>query len=88
MSGLRPFMTIGRDPACTVVVDDPYVSNLHAKISQAPDGSVWIEDLGATNPPQVVRGDVVLTASRPVELRPGDRIRIGRTMFDVPDFSR
>ena len=38
----------GRSPSCTVRLEDPYVSDDHARISRANSG--WlIEDLGSTN---------------------------------------
>src|SRR5690625_4137877 len=41
-------ITIGRDPACTLVLDDTYASTRHARIFPG-DGSWFVEDLGSTN---------------------------------------
>lgn len=71
-------MTMGRAPGCTIVVDDTYVSQLHARVYKAEDG--WhVEDIGSTNG-TFLNGDQ-LTSSRPV--RRGDRIQLGNAVMEV-----
>jgi DNA-binding response OmpR family regulator len=41
-------ITIGRDPACTVRLDSPYVSRLHARI-EVRGGAAVLVDLGSRN---------------------------------------
>ena len=41
--------TIGRSPEATVMVDDPGVSRLHARIRRGDAGSFEVEDLGSKN---------------------------------------
>src|SRR5215204_4265788 len=41
--------TIGRSPDATVMVDDPGVSRLHARIRRNAAGSFEVEDLGSKN---------------------------------------
>lgn len=42
-------VTFGRDPACTIVIDNPVVSARHARVGRMPGGSLYVEDLGSTN---------------------------------------
>lgn len=68
-------LTIGRHPACEMVIEDQYVSRQHARLDR--QGSVWmIVDLNSTSGTYVNRMRVT---RRP--LRPGDQIRIGRTVL-------
>jgi hypothetical protein len=66
-------LTIGRSAAAGLVVRDPHVSRLHARIDAA-DGEVRLCDLESRNGTSV--------NARPIEgsvtLKPGDEIRIGR----------
>lgn len=39
---------LGRDPSCTVLIDDPVVSRRHARVHRDAEG-VWLEDLGLRN---------------------------------------
>lgn len=41
-------LTIGRDPACNVMIPDRQVSRYHARLISQPDG-VMLEDLGSKN---------------------------------------
>lgn len=41
--------TIGRSPDATVMVDDPGVSRLHARIRRSDNGTFEVEDLGSKN---------------------------------------
>lgn len=42
-------VTLGRDPACTIVIDNPVVSARHARIAKSHPAGLYIEDLGSTN---------------------------------------
>jgi pSer/pThr/pTyr-binding forkhead associated (FHA) protein len=71
-------LTIGRAPGCSVVFDEQYVSQVHARIFRR-DGAVFAEDLGSTNGTWV-------NGSRAVgqmPARPGDRIQIGNVVMEV-----
>lgn len=71
-------ITIGRSADCTVVIDDDYASNHHARIS--PHESGWmIEDLGSTNGTYVQRTRVTGAMSLPI----GTPIRIGKTVMEL-----
>lgn len=73
--------SIGRDPSCDIVLDDPYVSLRHATITQRDDGSVWLEDVGALNGIWV---NGVPYVHGPIRVRSGDRLRFGKTDVIVP----
>lgn len=68
-------LTVGRAPENDLVLDDPFVSTLHARLERR-GAVVTVEDLGSTN------GTFV--NERPVQredLTPGARLRIGETVF-------
>lgn len=69
---------VGRSPGCTLVLDDDYSSNRHARFFPK-DGTWWVEDLGSTNG-TVVAGDRV---TQPVQVPPGTPVRIGQTVIEL-----
>lgn len=69
---------IGRSPGCTLVLDDDYSSNRHARIYPA-DGRWYVEDLGSTNGTYL--GTRQITDPVPVEI--GQPIRIGQTVIEL-----
>ncbi|MFH5821372.1 FHA domain-containing protein [Georgenia sp. AZ-5] len=69
---------VGRSPSCTLVLDDDYSSNRHARFFPQ-EGSWWVEDLGSTNG-TVVSGERI---SQPVEVRAGTPVRIGQTLIEL-----
>lgn len=71
-------LTIGRAEKCHVALDDPYVSQVHARIF-AKDGSYMIEDMGSTNGTYVNRRRI----TAPAELNRGDRVKIGKTVLEM-----
>jgi pSer/pThr/pTyr-binding forkhead associated (FHA) protein len=68
---------IGRSASSHIVIDDTYASQQHARVFDT-GGSFHVEDLGSTNG-TYVNGRKI---SYPLELRPGDRIKIGKTVFE------
>ncbi|MFN2537302.1 MAG: FHA domain-containing protein [Mycobacteriales bacterium] len=71
-------VTLGRAHDSTLVLDDDYASNKHARLVPTADG--WtLEDLGSTN------GTYVGTAkvSRPTLVPVGTAIRIGKTVLEL-----
>lgn len=75
--------TLGRRAAeNSIVVDDPYVSGRHADIT-ASGGSISIVDVGSTNG-TLVNG-VKIEPGVPVEIRLGDEITVGQTVFRLED---
>ncbi|RLB53903.1 MAG: GGDEF domain-containing protein [Deltaproteobacteria bacterium] len=71
----RDLITIGRDPANTIQVDQENVSRQHAKLERISP-SVFIEDLGSTNGTYL--NDLAIKRER---LRHGDLIKIGGVVF-------
>lgn len=71
-------MTLGRAPGCTVVIDDTYASQIHARVAAGPDG-IHVEDLGSTNG-TTCNGQAV---TGPRRLRPGDRIGVGTVVLEL-----
>jgi S1-C subfamily serine protease len=72
-------VTIGRDPAADVFIDDPRASRPHARITVDAGGSATIEDLGSTNG-TFVNG---VRIQGPTPLRDADAIALGNTRLVV-----
>lgn len=69
---------LGRADSCTLVIDDDYASNQHARLS--PHGPDWfLEDLGSTNGTYLDRSRV----TTPVKVEAGTPIRIGKTVIEL-----
>lgn len=69
---------IGRAPECTLVLEDDYASNRHARFTF--NQGVWmIEDLGSTNGTFLGRSRV----EAPTPVDPGVPVRIGRTVLEL-----
>ena len=69
---------LGRNPECTLVLDDDFASGRHARIFRRDD-KWFVEDLGSTN--GTFLGANKLTAPVPVEV--GSTLRIGKTIFEL-----
>lgn len=54
-----PPLVIGRDLACDIVLNDPYVAARHATLSLQEDGSVSVDDLATVN--RLIVGDERVT---------------------------
>lgn len=71
-------MTIGRASKCHLVLDDTYVSQIHARIYAKGDAFI-LEDLGSTNGTYLNRRRI----TAPTELQRGDRVKIGKTVLEL-----
>jgi pSer/pThr/pTyr-binding forkhead associated (FHA) protein len=71
-------LIIGRGPKCQVVLDDSYVSQMHARLF-ARGEAFMVEDLGSTNGTYLNRRKV----TAPTELRRGDQVKIGKTVLEM-----
>ena len=67
-----PIVVVGRGTEADIIVDEPLVSRLHARIERRGD-SFFLLDLGSTNLTRV-NGEVVVER----ELKDGDQIRFAR----------
>ena len=72
---------IGRHAECQISLDDPMVSRRHALLVVEPDGTVFLEDLGARNG-VIVNGDRVQGTTR---LAVGDVVQIGGQRLTLGD---
>jgi len=70
-------VAIGRAEDSGILIDDTYASQQHARVF-SDSGSFFVEDLGSTNG-TYLNGRKITHA---MELRPGDRIKIGKTVFE------
>ena len=70
-------LTVGRSPDNDVVIDDPTVSRLHARISPQGD-SLYVEDLGS-KAGSILNGEGVDIAS----VSPGSEIIFGKTVIRI-----
>ena len=69
---------IGRAPECTLVLEDDYASNRHARLFL--DSGAWlVEDLGSTNGTYLGRSKV--ESPTPVDV--GTPVRVGRTVLEL-----
>jgi len=71
-------VTLGRDPECTVILDDPNVSRFHARLV-FHNASIWVQDAGSRN-------GVFLNGNRVVrhkQFSPGDEMLIGEHGFTL-----
>jgi len=71
-------LTLGRASGCSIMLDDNFVSQLHARVFRR-DGRVWIEDLGSTNGTHLNRERI----TAPMPVRRGDRLQVGQTVLEV-----
>ncbi|WP_440059910.1 FHA domain-containing protein [Thermogladius sp. 4427co] len=71
---------IGRAPSCDVIILDPTVSRIHARIFYS-NGEWFIEDLGSTNG-TIVDGLEARSGS-PVKIKNGSKIVMGKTILGV-----
>ena len=69
---------LGRNPECTLVLDDDFASGRHARIFRR-DAGWFVEDLGSTN--GTFLGADKLTQPMPVQA--GSTLRIGKTIFEL-----
>lgn len=75
---LNEELIIGRGEKCRLVLDDTYVSTVHARIF-ANGERYMLEDLGSTNGTYLNRKRV----TSPMELRRGDQVKIGKTVLEM-----
>lgn len=70
---------VGRDEDCHMRIASSLISRKHCALKGAPTG-VWVRDLESQNGTYV--NDVAIT--EPYLMKPGDILRIGASLFQVP----
>ena len=68
--------TLGRNPANSVVIEEPSISGFHCEIT-LNDGLVTVKDLNSTNG-TFIDGERVSEAT----LKPGSALQLGSAQFD------
>ncbi len=71
-------LIVGRADKCHLVLDDSYVSQMHARIF-AKNGGYLVEDLGSTNGTYLNRRRITSAT----ELQRGDHVKIGKTVLEM-----
>ena len=71
-------VTLGRAPDSTIVLDDDYASNAHARLSLV-NGTWVVSDLGSTNGTWIDRQRIVA----PTQLLVGHQLKVGRTVLEL-----
>jgi pSer/pThr/pTyr-binding forkhead associated (FHA) protein len=71
-------VTIGRAPSSTLVLDDDYASNAHARLSLV-NGAWVVQDLGSTNGTWIDRQRI----TSPTPLSVGHQLKVGRTVLEL-----
>jgi hypothetical protein len=71
-------LVIGRSEKSHIVLDDTYVSQVHARI-YSKDDKFMLEDLGSTNGTYLNRRRI----SGTTELHKGDQVKIGKTVLEL-----
>lgn len=72
-------VTLGRDPdAVDIVLDDPGISRLHARIRRDDDGQCWLYDEGSAGGTFLNHAQLGLA---PQPLQHGDVVQLGRVML-------
>lgn len=71
-------LIIGRADKCHLVLDDTYVSQMHARIFSKA-GNYMVEDMGSTNGTYLNRRRITSAT----ELQRGDHVKIGKTVLEM-----
>jgi predicted component of type VI protein secretion system len=74
-------VTIGRHPACDIILGDPHVSRKHAAIYYQA-GRFHIQNLSQTNP-VVINDRWVLAHELESDLKPGDSVTLGLVRLKI-----
>lgn len=75
---VRDSTVLGRSAESDVVLEDPYASEFHLRLT-SKDGRLVLTDLGSTNG-TYINGRRVTS---PVDLNRGDAVQVGKTVMEV-----
>ncbi len=70
--------TVGRGAQADIIIEDPSLSRLHARVTAELDGLLAVDDLGSTNG-VLINGREQLSSY----LRAGDIVHFGRVEYKV-----
>lgn len=70
-------VVIGRDPSCTICLQDPEVSSIHCKISVPEERTFILEDMDSTNGTFLNKKPV----TKPTQIFYSDRLVLGKTVL-------
>src|SRR4029453_9835347 len=79
--GGQTHCTVGRSVTCDVVLDDPFVAAVHARISVDAEGRVTVTDLESINGLEIAGQR--RHGGEPAELDGGGMFRVGHTRLRV-----
>ncbi len=71
---------VGRDEDCHMRIASSLISRKHCSLRGSPNGGVWVRDLESQNGTYV--NDVAIT--EPYLMKPGDVLRVGAALFQMP----
>jgi len=74
---LEEEVIIGADPACSVMVDDEWMSSKHFSVSVIGN-SIEVKDLGSRN-------GLYLLLDKPAKILPGQTLLAGKTIFKLEE---
>lgn len=77
----RLSVSLGRGPACAIVVPDESVSELHCRLEVSADGAFGVVDLGSTNGTSV--NQIRIEPEQVEPLSDGDLLTVGRYSFQL-----
>jgi len=77
--------TIGRDPACHIVLADEKVSKKHAEIAFLEGGKIQLIDQNSTNGTFILKGKEFKKIQKASFISPPDLIRFGPCQMKVKD---
>lgn len=72
-------LVIGRGPGSDLVLEDGEVSEQHARVTPAPDGSATVEDLESANGTFVNHNEL----EGPARIDPGDELLVGVSVLQL-----
>nr|WP_255525805.1 MULTISPECIES: FHA domain-containing protein [unclassified Oceanispirochaeta] len=70
-------VVIGRDPSCTIRLQDPEVSSIHCRISVPEEKTFILEDMESTNGTFLNKKPV----TKPTQIFYSDRLVLGKTVL-------
>jgi len=73
----KDLVTLGRDPANDITIDDPEVSRFHLRLTRRTDSFYMVEDVGSTNGTFIQNRRM----EQPYALKPGTSMRLGDSVI-------